>query len=533
MFKLTRWGYNWYLIFMFLSLEKTEPFLEDIHFPATIPFEPMRMYSREVVKNFARVDFRFQGTARHEVGSFFEQAYHELSSIIGKEEANQVADWGNMLIIDGQVSSFLSDAEFICRQLIAPPDALSTLQPESVIRIREAEAVYAQEVNAFVSRIGPELDAAQTQQHDDWEGFAIKNVSGYPLYANSINTYRHPLSYLAMGVVGRKFIRLITRIQETVPAEDFNKLDAGFEDIMSQRQFSHNAFKHLESVRDAAANYDREITSVHHESSGSSTPNPSTKDKVFKLTQWGMNWYRIFILLSIEKTEAFLEALYFPANLPIEPIRMYSRELIKNFARVDFRFVGRATYEVCIFFEEAYHELSSIIGKPAVDQLADWGNSLIFEGDLADSLSSAESHFWTLMKSPDALPTLPPESAARIREIHEVYRKEARAVRSWVHAAEAQPQDAWEAFAVADSSGGPEYNSDPSQYIHPFMYLHTMISNHEFVALIRSIQDAVPADDFRKLDTIIENIITKKAPHQVYKSLESMLAAAERDGSEA
>jgi len=207
-------------------------------------------------------------------------------------------------------------------------------------------------------------------------------------------------------------------------------------------------------------------------------------------------WHRLFLLLSMERTTAFLLDLEFAPLEHVEVIREVSRDFVRQFCDIELKLfeaysissVGKQLYD------ETYAELVARIGADATAAFCRWGNLLTLDPLLKQRLLS----IWVftlakLIKDKSGLMAqLPAElqqKALMIKAVILRHERELAGIREALRILETIPKDEWdqEAYRIYNGSQRADL-TDVENIISPLDTLYSHMNSFKIRTAWRQIK---------------------------------------------
>lgn len=237
-------------------------------------------------------------------------------------------------------------------------------------------------------------------------------------------------------------------------------------------------------------------------------------------------WYVVFMLISLDQSTKALELIEFPQQIDLNILRDTSREVIERYVQSKPRRVKRDEIEAFIpeFWENVRITLTERLAAEQVKQFYAWLDLFSLDADLDKSISMIGTFYLRpLIKNPDDIANLSPESRERIITTLQAYKSELSAVLRIVDLTEESPRTEWEERAIEIYNGGEDYSPDRAMWTTPYDYVVAIFTLINLPRWIREMQTSLPKADFDALNTYIEEKLQSKKHTLRYGNLYAIL----------
>jgi hypothetical protein len=244
---------------------------------------------------------------------------------------------------------------------------------------------------------------------------------------------------------------------------------------------------------------------------------------MFQTASHGHNWFIIFIILSIEKSDEFLSAIDFPVDLDSHLLRPTARNFVDQYALAREATGQLLDAKISILFENTYSELVAALGDAKAREFCQWGNRF----PLSTEFERSVTVIWLFILLPltrevrTSPPLLPTSQVIVISTLSE-YKEKTHKLLAAMDAAEAQPRDDWEEHAIEVYNGGEIYTPDKSEYTHPFDYIYAMNKLIEVPALLRKLQEQLGSSEFNALNRWVDSEVKKRNVKLLFTDLKAI-----------
>jgi hypothetical protein len=223
--------FNWYEIFLLLSLDKLDPYLGAIGFPLKSKIPALTQLSQDFVEEFYnnRSSLYVRGTVSEATRNFFIKTYNKLVFELGERDANLLCEWGNHLHVNERLKY---SARLLWQVLLA----FDPEQNPIVTNLPSFTGDMANTVKTLVAKYKTKLkytydiiDILDNTPRDKWENQA------YQMYNNIGDEMREsdvevsPLDVLASILDFSITSALFTDIKNSLTVSDMRLLRAWVE----------------------------------------------------------------------------------------------------------------------------------------------------------------------------------------------------------------------------------------------------------------------------------------------------------------
>lgn|GEM_PF-6126816 len=220
---------------------------------------------------------------------------------------------------------------------------------------------------------------------------------------------------------------------------------------------------------------------------------------MFRLINSGQNWYCIFLLLSIEKSDPILADVHFPTTIHLDRIR----PTLRNFIEEHYLSISTPQYyEVQVArMNKIYSELLLSLDTAELEQLCQWGNQFEINTDLEKSVSA----IWTFYLKPlpvynyERMPLTEPSKEFMLSVFNPVMEREKTFLLK-LDEYEELSKSIWEERAIWIYNGGTDYTPNVEDFTHPFDYFPVLHNWLNVPPALKKIQAKLDANEFEVLN---------------------------------
>ncbi len=194
---------HWYELFIILSLERADPYLQEIGFPIARKGAEVGRIARDFVLSCHEIQLQSYRSYYHppwqetvETQSLFDRTYDTLVKALGRENADLICNWGNQLQIGATIRHSLEIHERLLYSLVqkdSASDLTPLVLPDEILKWLVSTI---REYGERSRETGLALDALDESAKSDWENqvstivnYLVESDGGPPLSSyNELHT---------------------------------------------------------------------------------------------------------------------------------------------------------------------------------------------------------------------------------------------------------------------------------------------------------------------------------------------------------
>lgn len=234
---------------------------------------------------------------------------------------------------------------------------------------------------------------------------------------------------------------------------------------------------------------------------------------MFRLINYGSNWHIIFLLLSLEKTDALLQDILFPSNIDLTPIRPLARTFVEQYAinLNSIHYWKDLEQAQLALATKTYTDLVAVLGEKEAEQFSEWGNQFEINTDLEKSVSA----IWTFHLKPlpqpnyERLPLTQQSKEIMLSILNPVMEREKLFLLK-LDEYETSPRSTWEERAIWIYNGGTDYTPNIEDFTHPFDYFPVLWRWLDIPPALKEIHSKLNANEFKLLNDWLNSEFQRK-----------------------
>lgn len=225
-------AFNWYEIFLLLSLDKLNPYLSTIDFPLKSKIPALTQLSQDFVEEFYnnRSSLYVRDSVSEATRNLFVETYNKLVSELGERDANLLIEWGNHLQVNTRLKY---SAKLLWETLLF---AFDHEQNPTVTSLPSFTGDMANRVKILVAKYKTQLkfthdiiDMLDNSPRDKWENEAYQMYNNIGGEMGESDIEVSPLDVLASILDFSIRCALFTDIKNLLTALDLRLLEAWVE----------------------------------------------------------------------------------------------------------------------------------------------------------------------------------------------------------------------------------------------------------------------------------------------------------------
>ena len=234
MHSATRNGHTWYIIFMLISIEKSETLLHLIEFPQQVELAKIRTAAQQFVEEYSKVFFQpyaFDSDERQQ--NALDSMHEAVSGNFNEDEARQFYEWSNRLLMERALERSIQLMwTFVVLPLARNIVDLNFFAPTEQAYIASSLQIYKQKQTEIIDAIRSAEESSSTE----WEKRAIEIYNGGLEYSPDSSMWTTPYDYILVLFKRIALPRWIKETQRTLSEDDFEKLDRYLEHQLRARK---------------------------------------------------------------------------------------------------------------------------------------------------------------------------------------------------------------------------------------------------------------------------------------------------------